>query len=366
MAITPPVPIPPAPALPQRNDPATFEARADAYYAWQSEALPDGIDAQSSATYTNAQEAAQSAQAAEDEKDLAILARQGAENARDAAQAAQGGAEDARDSAWVAAAAAQAGSLPQPLIPGRVLAATGPDTVGWIEPEGVAQGHQVITTSQNWPRPADATWVYIEAIGAGASGCAARGGLNRAPGGGGGAFNCGLFRAADLPSVVALEIGAGGAQTARTGVDGDGVTVGNKGGDTIVGPSGAPLLVAPGGEGFDPADDFGGGLGGGGLDGAGFSAGAGGSSLDPGAASAGRNSIKGGAGGGGAGTTVGDSPGGISLEAGNGGIGRSVASTNVTGGVGLAPGGGGGGGRSGTGTGRGGAGARGEIKIWWW
>lgn len=67
MAIVTPTPIPVAPDLPQRNDPPTFEARADAYYDWQSKDLPDGIDAQADATYSNALDAKGSAQSAHDD-----------------------------------------------------------------------------------------------------------------------------------------------------------------------------------------------------------------------------------------------------------------------------------------------------------
>lgn len=75
MPIVEPVPIPAAPPAPQRNDPATFEERADAYYAWQSEDLPDGIDAQAAATYENAQDAHASALAAAADREQTGLDR---------------------------------------------------------------------------------------------------------------------------------------------------------------------------------------------------------------------------------------------------------------------------------------------------
>lgn len=152
MAITPVTPIPPAPELPQSTDPATFDARADAYVVWQSDVLAPGIDTQAAATLANAQDAALSATVADNRATDAGTAKQGAEDARDAAGLHEQGAEDAKDSAWAAAAAATGGAgLPQPLQPGKFLAATGSDSVGWVDvPEYSGPGDsRVVVTSPN-------------------------------------------------------------------------------------------------------------------------------------------------------------------------------------------------------------------------
>lgn len=71
MPIITPVPIPPAPPAPQRNDPATFEERNDAAVEYQFNTLPGAIDQQSEATYQNALFAKDQAEIAEQHKDAA-------------------------------------------------------------------------------------------------------------------------------------------------------------------------------------------------------------------------------------------------------------------------------------------------------
>ena len=93
MAIVTPIPIPPAPELPQSTNPTSFDALADAYVAWQSEVMAPGIDAQAEATYQNALDAEQSAT-----------------TATNAAMSASGSASDAAGQASTASTAAVSAS----------------------------------------------------------------------------------------------------------------------------------------------------------------------------------------------------------------------------------------------------------------
>lgn len=249
MAITPPVPIPPAPALPQRNDPVTFEARSDAYYAWQSEALPDGIDAQSSATYTNAQEAAQSAVNADQSAQLSEQFAEDAEVARDKAQewaesptapepgsksakTWAGESKDYRDSAAVIAAAVGSDAgLPSMIgqegkalvvVPG---ASPGdPPSAGW----GMLGLHRTeIITSGTWTPPFYPFTCILDAIGGGGGGAVS----NSSPGqgmrgGGSGRVANPAFLTLTEGQQLEIVIGAGGAPDTN-------------GGQTVVSVSGA-------------------------------------------------------------------------------------------------------------------------------
>lgn len=368
MPVTP-IPIPTAPDLPQRNDPATFEARADAYYTWQSGALPDGIDAQANATLTNAQESDQSADDAANARDAAQTARDDAQTARGKAQEwaesptppAPGAksskswsqdADGAATSAWAAAAAAGVSAgLPQPLEPGKVLGAISPTAVGWVT--GMSEGHAEITTSQSWPVPDDATWVYIEMWGAGASGSAATSG--QVPPAGGGMWNSGLFRAEDLPSTVLITIGAGGTAVSSSG----GLVSGNDGGDSSFGN----LLRAFGGK----AD---------GTSGSGHPTTTGGTSNYEAGAGVTLNNTSVGMGnstkGGGGGRSIPSSgaaitfAGGTSIDGGDAGASYLTVPGVEVAGDGQAPGGAGGSIRISSGTATSGAGGDGLARIYWW
>jgi hypothetical protein len=251
---------------------------------------------------------------------------------------------------------------------GAAVAGTDIKTIGGVSPLGAGNitlsngDYQEFTSSGTWNKPAGATLVYVEAIGAGGSGAAANsaGSPDQAGGGGGGLFVDGVFLASSLTSTVAVTIGAGGTAVA-TGNNG------NAGGNTTF----AAYLTAPGGgAGSADATFAAGGLAGGLLgtsiaSGSGaaavagdYAGGAGGGAGTSNGA-AGGSAVKGGAGGGGAGPST-AAGGGTSLQGGNGGAG----STSGNGTAGTAPGGGGGGTSFNTGTS--GAGGAGRVRVWAW
>lgn len=204
------------------------------------------------------------------------------------------------------------------------------------------------TASATWTKPvglSDDAMVMVEMWGGGGSG-ARNTSANDAAGGGGGSYIRAGFRAGDLPSSVAVGIGAGGA--ARTTN-----SSGQTGGSSTFGA----LLSAPGGLGGYP-------VGGGPAGGAKGAIGAvaahlvlaeGGGKGGPWTV-AGAGADIAGAGGGGSSTVA--TAGGVSLYGGSGGAGGPSAQP------GAVPGGGGGGNGHGSGGTSSGAGARGEVRIW--
>ncbi len=247
---------------------------------------------------------------------------------------------------------------------------------------GVASGYQEFTSSGTWVKPAEATWVYVEAIGGGGGGGVSTGGSgnsSHATGGGGGGFVSKLFRALDLTSTVVVTIGAGGAGSLKNSAslpttpgDGGNTTFGSylkaKGGGrggysgnyatifaSVVGGLGGSEWAAPSNGNFTYS---------------GYASGTGGTVSTY--AANGGNSVVGGAGGGGAvsGNTFGT--GGVSDYAGNGGdaTGGAVGGVSYTASNGSAPGGGGGAvSVSATwtaGVWTGGAGGNGRVRVWWW
>lgn len=133
---------------------------------------------------------------------------------RDESQAYRDGAQAA------AAAAGSASGLPSLVGNARkaLIVAPGEDAVAW----GVStqSGYQEFTSSGTWTKPADATWVYVEAIGGGegGDGGAARvttgvtsASLGANPGNGTPLVAAAkLIRASDLPNPVPVVVGAGG------------------------------------------------------------------------------------------------------------------------------------------------------------
>jgi len=75
---------------------------------------------------------------------------------------------------------------------------------------------QEFSTSAVWTKPSSATFVMVEALGAGGGGGSGRSGSSgtdiwAGTGGGGGAYAYRIFKASDLPSSVLVTVGAGGA-----------------------------------------------------------------------------------------------------------------------------------------------------------
>jgi hypothetical protein len=203
----------------------------------------------------------------------------------------------------------------------------------------------LFTSSGTFNLPAgldDDRMVHVELWAAGGGG--ARGSASQGGGGGGGYLRA-SFRAVDVPSTVAVTVGAGGiGRTATTGV-------GTAGGASSFGA----LLSAAGGQGGDGSDGGSGGGTSGGVSGTPF-AGYGDSGASGGYGGSGGSTSHGGGGGGGGASGSGTN-GGTSLWGGNGGGGGDGTPAAV---AGTAPGGGGGGANLADGA----NGARGEVRVW--
>lgn len=377
MAIEPPYSVSPAPPAPQRTQPpAVFAERADPFVTYiaglsvQMNAATANVNNNALETYeltvlaasirdatqaiadealrASRRETQRATWAADDAEDYAAGALQQAQMAAASAAGAQASAAAAGAAAGLPAFAGKGG------FPARVRA----DEQGIEYVPGGAQF--TLTTSQTWPKPVWASWVYVECIsgGDGGAGLIQAGTDSVVIGGNGGRFVSGWFRAADLPASISCVVGNGGLGAIHFGSTNPQNRSRTAGGSSsfgsflaspagtasgITSPSSASLLYAQ--SGYD------GGQGG-------HSAGAAGST------------VNGGAGGGSAGPSNGNSPGGTSINGGAGGAGIA-ATTTVSPAVasnGVAPGGGGGGAKSQTSTGSslgafGGDGGRGEIRI---
>lgn len=255
-----------------------------------------------------------------------------------------------RDGAQAAAAAAgSAAGLPSLVGNARkaLIVAPGEDAVAW----GVStqSGYQEFTSSDTWTKPAEATWVYVEAIGGGQSGGAGCGAIQGSSqsGGAGGKFGSTIMRAIEVGASVTVTVGAGGVSRSVTGTSGQ---AGAAGGASSFGAH----LVAPGGHNQSASNAFG----------DGYECGYQTTTSSPGG-----SCIMGGAAGGNCSTEA--TAGGTSVRGGSGGAAaRSTTNVATTATSGSAPGGGGGAATI-TVTASGvdatsGAGGNGIVRVWWW
>ena len=289
-------------------------------------------------------------------RDEVLVLKSDTDGFRAAAVTARDQAEGFKDTAEIIAAALgdEAGlpSLTGNAGLGLVVNA-GADGVEWGVVAGIALIEQ-FDVSGTWTKDPDATWVMVEAWGAGAGGATQNGNCG---GGSGGDYGRLIFRAADLTSTVAVTIGAGGPGAA-SGSAGNGTAGGNTTFGAFVTALGGKPGTSGGNGGAAPSaafqnvsilDDsrcvnYGGAAGG-----------VGGSNTTQGG-----SSIYGGAGGAGS-RTSGSQSAAVSLYGGNGG----EFTINLKGGDGEAPGGGGAAGRGSAFPG-GGDGGDGRVIVRQW
>lgn len=317
-------------------------------------------------------------------------------------------------------AAVVASSLPDQTGHAGEFLTTNGSSVSW----GTAGGATVyeFTSSGTFTKPSGATFIMVEAWGAGGGGSSGRRGAagtdrNGGGGGGGGAYTQRLFKAAEVGSTETVTIGAGGAGGAAVTADNTDGNVGSSGGNSSFGSllyafgggaaaafvygspgaGGGALSAGSGSTGGDPkgyggfgsgasltvgTSGWGGATGGsvgiptpirhGACSFQGGPGGGGGGSIDSSntviAATDGGSNIASTGGGGAGGTSGGAGAAGSGRKGGGGGAAATAAAAGA-GGAGGQPGGGGGGGGASTNgyaSGAGGAGGDGLVRVYVW
>ncbi len=117
-------------------------------------------------------------------------------------------------------------ALQEVLVSGtNIKTVAGTSLLGSGNVPGVLSDVQTFTASGTWAKPANATWVLVEAWGGGGSGALNSTNTNNNGGGGGGGYVSRLLRASDITGTVTVTIGAGGAaQTSAISNGNDGGT----------------------------------------------------------------------------------------------------------------------------------------------
>jgi len=391
-----PLPTPPS----MLDSPETFVARADAFLGTGLPTLRTDANAQAlylegrvqdaeqarqdALTYRNQANNAASAATTNGQTQVNIAAGHAtaaAQQASNAASSANHAANMAASAQATAAAVGNTAGLPALTGNQRKVLAVNASATGVEFVDNMQTYYAEITSAQTWTKQVSCRWFEVECIGAGASGSASiyHTSAYEAGGGGGGGYNRKLFRAQDLPATVACVVGAGAIGTVVVRAVEDGAAgvldTGSDGGNTSFGA----FLKAYGGQGGG-SNKVGGASGSGARQGHispdGSPGGGTASSSGAGffiAAATPPLTRNGGAGGGmgvpASASTPRVTPGGESLNAGNGGDGHGFIATGLSAGDGEFPGGGGGGAHLrivGPGTTTSGKGANGIIRIKGW